>query len=486
MTEVRTSVTPEELTGALVMEIRETYSKLSRGGFATRCGYPGVARITNIEKKDSWKPGDRETVARVLNEILAAPVTGRKKGETGAERAARLDTNLKQNGHHISTLTIEDTNSFPFELVDDEPPSTISFEQVGSTVDSSTVDDELNEYEKFINALEDDLLNFDGKIVSNSEMQDWLRCRRRWWLSWYRKYALVRRDYTDARSIGLRVHRALASYYVPPGETAVNPREALERAIVEDWTAITQQYADRNQEQLAEAAVKFNESCELERAMVEGYVEWLESEGSDAGLRVIASETGLYADIEVTIDGQVQTFRAVGKIDTRVERTFDDATLLIDHKTVGDFTTARKTLHMNPQMLHYIMLAWLNSEHGISRCDGALYNMLKKVKRTARANPPFFDRIEVRHNPIELENFKSELIGKVHDIVVAEQRLDAGEDHHQVVYPSWRGDCAWDCDFFAVCPMFNDGSRADDMLESLYVKGDPLKRYERVAQEGGN
>jgi hypothetical protein len=64
--------------------------------------------------------------------------------------------------------------------------------------------------------------------------------------------------------------------------------------------------------------------------------------------------------------------------------------------------------------------------------------------------------------------------------MIMEDALNAGADPQDVAYPSPRDTCSWDCDYFAVCPMFDDGSRAEDMLTGLYHEVDPLARYEHL------
>ena len=48
------------------------------------------------------------------------------------------------------------------------------------------------------------------KYLSNSEAACFKRCRRRWWLQWYRKLQPAYRATNDARAKGSRVHEALA------------------------------------------------------------------------------------------------------------------------------------------------------------------------------------------------------------------------------------------------------------------------------------
>ena len=49
--------------------------------------------------------------------------------------------------------------------------------------------------------------------VSNSEIQMWLKCRRRWYLSYYEKWRPRDPVVTGALALGSRVHAALEVYY---------------------------------------------------------------------------------------------------------------------------------------------------------------------------------------------------------------------------------------------------------------------------------
>lgn len=312
--------------------------------------------------------------------------------------------------------------------------------------------------------------------VSNSELQTYKRCRRKWWLKYHRQLKARALNPASALASGTRVHRALAGLYVPDGETRQDPREVLERAIVEDWTAYTRgcQVAGQLPDELTTR--RFTADTQVERAMVEGYVAWLEETGADFGLRVVAPETYLEVPFDLH-DDTLPPVKLIGKLDVRVVREVDNVRLFIDHKTAKSLTEVQPTLLLDEQMLHYHLLEWLSDLEG-ERCDGALYNMLKKVKRSAAAKPPFFERVEVRHNRHELEAFRRRLIGTVTDLLWTTQQLLDGEDPLVAAYPTPTRQCAWDCEFRAVCPLLDDGSRAEDMINSMYVTQNPLTYYE--------
>jgi hypothetical protein len=461
------------LTGAIVREVRDQHN-LSRAEFSKRAGFAGksTARLSNIEQRDSWKPGDREAVVRVLNEL-----------------APHFDPRYMPGG---GTTVVDDR--VPATEVDDRP--------VQVTLNDDDDEDSLLElpFEPPLPTASPVLIATPAELlqapptpalelpsgsypISNSELQTWKRCRRKWWLAWYRELALKAETFVGVRSVGLRVHRALQRWYVPDGEPRVDPRDALERVIVEDWTRVSDHARATNvdEEKLRALAREFAASTNLERAMIEGYVQWLEETGADAELRVTASETPLSAQLAIDDDREVSV---IGKLDVRVTRVGDDARLFLDHKTVGDLKSPAVTLPQNEQMLHYHLLEWLNLDDGESRCDGALYNMLRRTQRTAKATPPFYDRIEVHHNRIELESYRRRLVATSRDVLDAIQRLDQGDDHLDVAYPSPRGECRWDCDFFAVCNLLDDGSAGvNDMVNSLYHEVDPRDRYDVRIEE---
>lgn len=306
-------------------------------------------------------------------------------------------------------------------------------------------------------------------VYSNSEMQTWKRCRRKWWLAYYRHLGLAATRPTGPLALGTRIHRALAEVYKPnPGD----PMVMLEKTILEDL------------ELFDEEAVEIEKEAELARIMLEGYIEWVAETGVDHGLTIVGAEQ------RVEVESGIPGVRLVGKLDVRVTRDSDRVQLFLDHKTVQNLTEPVRTLHLDEQMLHYHLLEYMEylrlkaeaqrdgtPEPAARHTDGGLYNMLRKVKRTDRAKPPFYDRVEVRHNINELRAYWIRAHAVVETIENARKALDAGANHLAVAFPTPHRNCTWDCEFFAVCPMFDDGSNAEGLLETYYVAVDPLARY---------
>lgn len=318
------------------------------------------------------------------------------------------------------------------------------------------------------------------RLISNSEIQDFKQCPRKWWLAWYRGLAPAGESQTGVKHTGTRLHVCLAGWYVPEGQRPVHPLETHAKLQEEALTAFAarQENVDVHGyfRDTAELKTLHNDFA-LERVMLEGYMEWLAETGADEDWEVIASETYMEAVLPA-FGGSVKT---IGKIDTRLRNRRTGRRRIMDHKSRGNLTPGM--LRQNPQMLNYHVLEWLSTEEGEARCDGALYNILKRSKRTTRAEPPFYARLDIPHNQHELENFKTQLTGTVRDILFKEHQLESGIPHHSVVPPTPSEDtCRWKCPFVTICHMFDDGSRVEDALADRYTEIDPLIYYQGKEQ----
>jgi hypothetical protein len=181
--------------------------------------------------------------------------------------------------------------------------------------------------------------------------------------------------------------------------------------------------------------------------------------------------------------GRFGEFEVVGKLDARVRRIMDGAYRLLDHKTAASLVSALSTLHMNPQMLHYAWLERMTQPEG-TWSDGALYNVLKKVKRGKQAKPPFYDRFEFHHNDDQIASYEKHLKRKITKIFELEALLkDATvEEQAHIAEPTVTDECSWKCPMFTICPMFDNGSRAEDAIKDMYTTRDPLERYHEPNQ----
>jgi RecB family exonuclease len=300
--------------------------------------------------------------------------------------------------------------------------------------------------------------------ISNSELQTFKDCRRRWWLSYYRRLRPRSENMTGALALGSRVHNALDMYY----STETPLLEAHSIFLQKDRELMEQQFRDTSD---------LDSEGELGRIMLEGYLEWVEENGIDAELEMISTEEIIEMPL---FEGEVVL---QGKIDMRVRRKADGVRMFRDFKTVGgSFTDFSSMAHMNEQILTYMMLETAQNKEG-ERSEGGIFTMLKKVKRSANARPPFYEQIEVRHNVFALRNFWQRIHGTIGDLLSVRKQLDEGVTHQLVAYPHPTRDCKWKCSFFAICPMFDDGSAAEQALSESYVSSDPYGYYNNNNEE---
>ena len=305
----------------------------------------------------------------------------------------------------------------------------------------------------------------DQIVVSNSSIQTFKQCRRKFWLEHYRKLRPKLRETTGALALGSRIHKALELYYGEIGDGVpsadVDLMKIWSDLCEEDRFILLSEFID---------TTTFDNEAELGRIMLEGYLEWLEDEGIDSDLEILSQEETLEAEF---LSGRV---KVVGKIDQRVKRRSDNARLIRDFKTSANFGDLYKTIQMNEQFILYMVLEMLKKDED-DRVAGAIVTALKKNKRTAAARPPFYEQIEVGHNIFELRNFYKRLQGELQQIVQMWDALEEGQDHQVVAYPTPTRDCSWKCSFAAVCPMFDDGSDVERALSDQFEARSPFEYY---------
>lgn len=294
--------------------------------------------------------------------------------------------------------------------------------------------------------------------ISQSESSTFRECRRKWWLGTYRGLQSRQVRLTGPLALGTRLHNALELYYTADAD------------LLETHALLVQQDRDRLVLE-GQLETDLDKEAELGRVMLDGYLEWLTETGADNNTEVISAEEVLSVPL---LDGAVEM---VGKLDMRVRRELDGVRLFVDHKTAANISDITKIAAISEQFLQYHLLENLK-EGEETRCDGGVYNILRKSKRTATAKGPFYHREEVRHNRLQLDSYWRRFHGIVRDILHTRAELDAGGDPMYWAYPTPTKDCSWKCPFYSVCPLFDDGSAAEEMLDMYYTEGDPYARYD--------
>lgn len=294
--------------------------------------------------------------------------------------------------------------------------------------------------------------------ISNSEIQTFKDCRRRWWLTYYRRLQPKNKTVTGALALGSRIHQALDDHYtknIPLLDAHAKLVETEKELLLADFRDVSE----------------LETEAELGRIMLEGYEQWVEENGIDAELEMISTEEQVSMPL---YGGEVEL---QGKLDMRVRRKVDGVRLFRDFKTVGgSLSEFANMAHMNEQVMTYMLLESQKRDEN-ERSEGGIFTMLKKVRRTAAAKPPFYDQIEIRHNVFTMRSFWERIHGVIADMMRVRKGLDVGEKHQFLAYPKPSRDCKWKCQFFAVCPLLDDGSAAEQAISEMYEETDPYAYY---------
>jgi len=326
--------------------------------------------------------------------------------------------------------------------------------------------------------------------LSNTEMAQWKRCPRRWLVEHYLGFLPADEKPYGKRLLGIRLHTVLEGWY----GYGIDPRVVLNLLYQAEITA----HPEDEKELLAE--------LELASVMIAGYLEWVDAEGKDATLKVVQTE----AEVRVPLPGYEGWVDLRTKMDQIVWDTATGYYHFLDHKSLDNFDRAG-LLSMDPQMKLYNLVQWLKagypppgSGHPLQVDPsrplvlGGKVNMLRRVKRSARAKGPFYERADFTYNP---DSMAATLAGAQQiawEILQARKGLDAAWQAGggpQVIDLAQRTicrpveilhDCSWSCPLSGgLCTLMSDGSAWWEALESSgrYVRADPYDRYTRGGLE---
>ena len=106
-------------------------------------------------------------------------------------------------------------------------------------------------------------------VLSNSEIQVFKDCRRKWCLGYYRRLQPKQKQFTGALALGSRIHEALDIHY----STGKDLLEAHAELVKRDIDLLVAEYRD---------TYDLEAEAELGRIMLEGYQEWMATSRLDA------------------------------------------------------------------------------------------------------------------------------------------------------------------------------------------------------------
>ncbi len=294
--------------------------------------------------------------------------------------------------------------------------------------------------------------------LSNSTIKTFKSCRRRWYLTYERGLSPKPggEATTGVRLLGVRIHAALEAHY---GHGA-DPLAVLEIVYADAIEQYPQDFSDLTAEHA------------YARLMVSGYLEWLAAEGIEEQYEVIAVER--LVEMPLDVPEVADPVVLMAKLDQVVRDRSSGALRFRDFKTVGSFSKADGLIRDEQLRTYDLLLAYAEPDETV---DGALYTMILRSKRTAKATPPFFQEHEQEYTAEDRRSMTVRLRHEVIDMVNVQDAIRGGADHRAVAYPNPTPDCDWICSFKNVCPMFDNGSRAEAMLAEHFEVRDPYAYY---------
>jgi len=284
--------------------------------------------------------------------------------------------------------------------------------------------------------------------IRYSQFAKFKRCRRAWLLEYVQGLELDRAPGVTkgARDTGTLFHLGAEAYY--NGDNW-KQRIAARQTEIHDAGHWSPEWAD---------------TFSLVTIMLTGYVEWVARTGADAHEEVLHVEPQLETPFgNVRGDDIILT----GKPDLIIRNVLSDTVIVVDTKTVQSLTQVQ---HHAGQGLTYALLATrvYGYDVGMFRT-----NQARKVKRSARAVPPFYGHAEMLVTRQHLETHERHLLGQLDDMVrLMQQWEEKGysprQEHDRNFYINPTADCSWDCDFLPVCKQMDDGSNFEYTIRNHY------------------
>jgi len=300
---------------------------------------------------------------------------------------------------------------------------------------------------------------------SNSEISTWRECRRKWMLTYYVSLQRRERDVRFPTEVGNLVHGAFEVFYEAGGIHSDNA-ETLAR----EWLV------ERRAEDLAECIGEHHDTIikahKTADACLVSYLRWLDDSGADLNLRIIGAED------KMSMPGPLPGTVINGRIDLLAEDTRNGDIVVIDLKLVTSISEKIRMLHLDTQAKQYALLA----RERFGKPVRVAFRIVKINQRSARAKGPQEEEYVIHLNDGQMDTYLQQLTGLMADVQRTTDRLDEGEHHQTVCYPSPSDTCSWKCSFFPVCPLLDDpASDAEWLLNDAYTR----REFTRPDSENG-
>lgn len=306
--------------------------------------------------------------------------------------------------------------------------------------------------------------------TSYSSIQGFTSCPRSWYLRDLRRLSPA----TDRRSgplwFGGRIHNALEAWC---DGTTSSPVEAWHAICAHEFAIAAENEAPTDQ---------LTKDATLGLVMLEGFMEWWPTRGEEQEYEQLAVEEEHHDILSLDVDDVPVDIRLNGKLDRLLRHRETGDVVVGDWKTTDKLAeTAYNELAQSSQpRIYRALLAATRPDLPVT---GIRYTMLRKVKRTAAAKPPFYFDLDLTLTAHDVEEHMRRVRTVVRQMLAVKHAVEEGVDHRDVA--TWNR--SWKC---TTCPFKNPcelwqstgAAAAEAMLEDNYVERDPFERYESESE----
>lgn len=324
-------------------------------------------------------------------------------------------------------------------------------------------------------------------MLRTSERAAFKRCPQRWWWA-YREGLRLRSQGHGALWFGTGFHLAFAEWYIPGRERGRDPRETWREYVGETFEVVRTK--SKYQGDLEE---EFTNSKELGELMLTHY---LDTYGDDPHWDVIAPEQIFAVLIPDPEDASLPIVDYRGTFDG-VFRDLNSGKLkIMEHKTAAQIST--KHLPIDDQAGSYIAVAsHILREMGELKkgefIAGVEYNFLAKRKPDTRPRDELGRYLNKDGSISKRQSADTLLREFVARPAKARKRQIERIGSEAVAMDMYRSgalpliknptkDCSWDCDFFELCQIDEQGGDVEGFKKSVYKIEDPYMDHRSGAR----
>lgn len=293
-------------------------------------------------------------------------------------------------------------------------------------------------------------------IVSPTEIQAYLRCRRLWDLTSTNRQRLQPIVPGGPFSLGRGIHEGLADWLENPTN---NPVERFMIASATMMQEAEEAYRKQTGTRISDSELApLTGGVRLGTAMLNNYVKFWKTPLPDTRYDLVAPEQELVVAIPRT-----PHFLKM-KLDAIIQNA-ERHLYIVDHKTYA--TRPREdTLRYDFQFTSYV---WGAKQTGLTNVIGVAYDGLWKREEIPQGKKlsDLFMRLLIKPGVDELHEHEQMLIGTVNEMA-----------NDPFINKNWKSDCLWTCDMRSLCLAMTRGEDTDYVKQRYYSV-----RPERAASE---